>query len=308
MFESLYDRSMDSLGYCCINTELRERGIFCSRSMIKRTFSLSRASELALENVKDLLRILKWNELHDIRVFRISSEILPRYTCKTHRYSFTDLKDHEEISSILGECGSYVKQHNHEISFHPGPFTVLASPNKESVNNSILELEYHSMLCDMLDPHDELDIPINIHVGGSYNKTYEETANRFIEVYRGLSSNIRSRLVIENDDKGNCWSVKKLYDYLYLKIGIPITLDIHHWYFCHEEDRTLEEDYKLSRSTWGTRSQQIHYSESKDENKMVPAHSYIYVNKLPSFLEGKYHVHLECKGKEQGLYALRDLG
>ena len=57
---------MNQLGYACINMNLSNHKpkITTNRSMIKRTFTekgLPYASELALQNCKDLLTILKWN-------------------------------------------------------------------------------------------------------------------------------------------------------------------------------------------------------------------------------------------------------
>ena len=45
-----------SLGLCCINTELRSKKppVFCSRSCIRRTFTVESAKEKALQNVKDI--------------------------------------------------------------------------------------------------------------------------------------------------------------------------------------------------------------------------------------------------------------
>ena len=60
-------------GYACINMTLsdvpKSKRITTNRSMIKRTFlkeGIKRASELALQNVLDLEKILKWNEQNDI--------------------------------------------------------------------------------------------------------------------------------------------------------------------------------------------------------------------------------------------------
>ena len=61
-----------NLGYACINMALSypEKGkerITTNRGMIKRTFQqkgLPYASALTLQNAKDLLQILQWNEQH----------------------------------------------------------------------------------------------------------------------------------------------------------------------------------------------------------------------------------------------------
>ena len=47
----------------------------------------------------------------------------------------------------------------------------------------------------------------------------------FIQNYNRLSNNCRNRLVIENDDKLNCWSVKQLIEDFYPQTNIPITFD-----------------------------------------------------------------------------------
>ena len=71
---------MIRLGYACINMTLREKNIFTSRTMRKKTFlekGLPYASELILNNVKDLVKILQWNYKNNVEVFRISSVIMP---------------------------------------------------------------------------------------------------------------------------------------------------------------------------------------------------------------------------------------
>ena len=55
---------MNRFGYACINMDLREKGIFNSRTMRKATFlskGLPHASKLVLQNVKDMLPIFNWN-------------------------------------------------------------------------------------------------------------------------------------------------------------------------------------------------------------------------------------------------------
>ena len=56
---------MRHIGYACINMTLGKKGILTGRAMRKATLDskgLSYASELALQNVKDLETILKWNK------------------------------------------------------------------------------------------------------------------------------------------------------------------------------------------------------------------------------------------------------
>ena len=61
-----------NLGLMCINDTLRENDIFCSRSMIRRTFNVEKAKEMALQNIKDISKLILWNNDHDIFSLRIS--------------------------------------------------------------------------------------------------------------------------------------------------------------------------------------------------------------------------------------------
>ena len=73
-----------NLGYACLNMSLSNRKkserITTNRSMIRRTFDqkgVDYASEFALQNCKDLYSILQWNEEHNIKFFRLSSQFFP---------------------------------------------------------------------------------------------------------------------------------------------------------------------------------------------------------------------------------------
>ena len=82
---------MVNLGYACINTGLSANKIMTNRTMRRKTFEakgLDYVSELALANVKDLETIVKWNNEHRIKLFRLSSQILPW----SDDYKLSDLK------------------------------------------------------------------------------------------------------------------------------------------------------------------------------------------------------------------------
>ena len=103
---------MNNIGYACINMELSEqpksKRVTTNRSMIKRTFQekgVAYASELALANCRDLLTILKWNEAHGFRFFRLSSDLFPWAS----EYKLSNLPDFDEICDALQEAGDYVE-------------------------------------------------------------------------------------------------------------------------------------------------------------------------------------------------------
>jgi UV DNA damage endonuclease len=249
-------------GYCCINQELSAQGIRTGRTMIDRKFKqggMQLASDIALANARDLLPILQWNEAQGIRLFRVGSELFPRW----NHYELADLPDIDLITQHLRAAGDYAKAHGHRITTHPGPFNILGSPDAVVVDNTIVSLERHSELFDLMGFAPSFDNLINIHVGATYNDK-AGTIHRWLHNWDRLSDSLKARLVIENDDKASMYSVRELHKMLHVEIGIPITFDYWHHTF-NTGDLTEEEAFFLARETW-TRYNVIqctHYSESR---------------------------------------------
>ena len=66
-----------NLGYACINTDLKNKGIFTNRTMRRKTFDskgLDYVSELSLQNVKDLKTHILWNN-----EFKIKAIVFKKY-------------------------------------------------------------------------------------------------------------------------------------------------------------------------------------------------------------------------------------
>ena len=121
-----------NLGYACINTILQSSKITTNRTIRKKTFEnkgLDLVSELALKNVRDLKTYVQWNNEHNIKLFRISSQIFPWM----EEYEYSDLKDYNEIKDLMLEIGEIATKHNQRLTMHPGPFHCLASPNPKVV-------------------------------------------------------------------------------------------------------------------------------------------------------------------------------
>ena len=114
------------LGYPCINVKLQtEQGIYTNRHIIKKTFEAQRntnevVSKLSLENVKDLVKIIQWNERNGIKFFRLSSNIFPWMS----EYELTDLPDWKLIdprtrsAMVLALCQERNEQWCKDISIH----------------------------------------------------------------------------------------------------------------------------------------------------------------------------------------------
>ena len=259
---------MIRFGYACNNMELGKAGIRTGRTMIQRIFEkggMPLASERSLLNAEDLLPILKWNLAHGIRLFRIGSEMFPRW----NHYEIKDLPDYDRICEVLQEAGDFAREHGIRLTTHPGPFHILGSPDPVVVENSIVSLERHSEMFDMLGYAPSYDNKINIHIGAAYNDK-PTTITRWIKNYYRLSESVRARLVIENDDKASMYSVRDLYEMVHTHTGIPITFDYWHHTFC-TGDLTEQEAFFMARSTWEKHgvTQCTHYSESRRQEQKL---------------------------------------
>ena len=259
-------------------------------------FSIDRASELALKNSEDLLKILEWNDRNSIQFFRIGSGIFPFIDHTDLQYKVTDLPNAVAIQENLRMAGNFAKRTGMRLSCHPGPYTCLGSPNQQTVEKSLLGLKMHSDLADLLGYGKEF--AINIHIGGVYENK-EETAKRFAEQYVKLPTDIRQRLTIENDDKASMWSMSDLFELIVpLCPAIKLVLDIHHHRFCQRE--SLQEAARMSFSTWSGFCEipKVHYSESRPDAR-PQAHSDCITETIPTlsnFVE--YDIMVEAKSKE----------
>jgi UV DNA damage endonuclease len=105
---------------------------------------------------------------------------------------------------------------------------------------------------------------MNLHVHNK-NGTHSEIIERFMRNFNRLDPNCRSRLVIENDDKVNCWSVRELINYFNPITNIPITFDyLHHK--CNPDDMNEQEALESCYLTWQEYRPLFHYSESAPGN------------------------------------------
>ena len=296
------------LGYACINMTLGEKKISTNRSMIKKTFmerGIPYASELALLNVKDLETIIKWNVEHDIKFFRMSSDIFPWAS----EYDILSLPNIKEISQILERIGNFAKENGVRLTAHPGPFNVLCSPNPSVVQNTIKDLENHAKVFDLMGLTKTPYNKINIHCNGTYGNK-QESMERFCSNFKLLSHSVQSRLTVENDDKASMYSVKDLM-FIHETIGIPIVFDYHHHQFC-TGDISEREALELAILTWpDSITPIVHYSSSKQKetgnSKEKPqAHSDYILEEIDQY-DYEVDIMLECKAKELALLEYRQV-
>ena len=306
----MYINSMNSMGYACINMNLSKSKprVTTNRSMIKRTFTekgLPYASELTLQNCKDLLTILKWNNDNGFDFFRMSSDIIPWAS----EYNICDLPDYDEIKSVLKECGDFATDNNIRITTHPGPFNVLTSPHPHVVDNCIKDLSIHGEVMDMMGLSRTPYNKINIHIGGVYGDKVS-AMDRFCKNFHRLPNSVKSRLTVENDDKSSMYSVVDLYEGVYKVIGIPIVFDYHHHRF-NTGGLSEEDALEVAISTWIDVVPVVHYSESRsieqEDDKIRPQAHSDYVRDYINTYGNRVDIMVEAKAKELAVLKYKEL-
>ena len=160
------DNKPIQLGLCCLNTVLRTQTmpVFCSRKMIMRTIKekgINALKQKIIANVHDLFKMIKWNEQNGIKVLRISSELFPHFSNpKVENY------DMDFVDKILKEIGAYARSMNHRLTFHPGQYNVVGTPNEKTFQQTICDLSYHAEVLDRMGMG--INSVMVVHGGGMY--------------------------------------------------------------------------------------------------------------------------------------------
>ncbi|WEK53624.1 MAG: UV DNA damage repair endonuclease UvsE [Candidatus Cohnella colombiensis] len=197
-----------------------------SRTMTMKSFSkledrdagLRRLEQLAEENLNTTLRLLKHCFYMDVKVYRITSKLIPLLTHE----AMSDWNPYPTLAPAFESIGSYAKEHRMRVSFHPDHFTVLSTPREEVFRNSVKDLDHHVRMLEAMGLDDRATC--NIHVGGSYGDK-ETSAERFIRQYQTIEDRITNRITLENDDK--TFTVLETLE-ISEAVGAPMVLDIHH--------------------------------------------------------------------------------
>ena len=303
------DNQPIQLGLCCLNTVLRGQkpAVFSSRKMIIRTIQEKGIGELKLkiiDNLKDCLKMIEWNEQNGIKVFRLSSEMFPhKSNPKVEDYSLDFAED------LLKQIGNLAKSYNHRLTFHPGQYNVVGSPSLEKFNQTICDLKYHADVLDLINMGN--DSVMVVHGGGVYGDK-EKTIRRWCDQYNLLPENVKNRLVLENCEK--CFSIEDCIK-VSSAIKIPIVFDTHHYNcYCqlHPDElfKQPQEYIPQILESWKIRNIKPKFHVSEQGLGRIGHHS-DYIQEIPDYLleiPKKYKVNIdimiEAKMKEQAIFRL----
>lgn len=207
-------------------------------------------------NLTNTLRALHYNIAHEIKVYRMSSSIVP---LATHPEVKWDYKT--PFQEKFKRIGDLVKEHGLRVSFHPNQFTLFTSPRPHVTENAIGDLDYHVSMLELMGLDNRAIT--NIHIGGSYGDK-EETLKRFHNNFDTVSERIQSRITLENDDK--TYNAEETLSVCEDR-GVPFIFDYHH-HMANQGDGLSDNFFERVEKTWQNRgvSVKYHLSSPKSES------------------------------------------
>ncbi|TXM62189.1 UV damage endonuclease UvsE [Methylobacterium sp. WL120] len=208
------------------------------------------------------------------RLLRMASNVLPGYTHPVARDIYAEPEMRRLVEAGLARCGEAARAGSVRLSFHPGPFCVIASRNPAASENGIAEFEYHAELMALLGygdgwhPH---GAHINIHVGAR-----DPGTEGFRAALPRLSQTARDLITVENDE--NAFGLEAV---LALADSVPVVLDLHHHWVESRGEYIAPEDPRVARvrESWRGVRPVAHVSVSRET--VLPEHD---PDALPDFV------------------------
>lgn len=292
----IHGRVNMSIGYACktvgvINTHMK--------SCTLKNASKERLTELAKHNINSLNNIIDYNIENNIKLFRISSDLIPFGSSKVNKIKWWDIFSYE-----LYSIGEKIKSCNMRVSVHPGQYTVLNSNNDDVVMNAVQDLIYHTRILDSLGLNSMHKVVL--HIGGAYDNK-ELSAKRFANNYTLLDENIKKRLVIENDDK--IYNVEEVLE-IGQKLKIPVIFDnLHNEINPTQQDMGEKYWIEQCKSTWKKEdgNQKIHYSQQAAQRKRGSHSDFISIKEFMTFYEmlGRTDIDIMLEVKDKNLSCVK---
>lgn len=277
---------INRVGFPCLTTSL---GWTTGHTTRLNNFSEEKQEEKINQNIDDLVKILNWMGKTKQRMFRLSCEVVP---FATHSIS-KNIDWESKVKSKLSKIGSYFLPHNFRFSIHAMPFVVLNSPKSYVVKNSLAELEYYTKLLDYMGC--DSTHKIIIHPGGVYDDK-PKAIKDLISTIKTIDDNIKSRLVLENDDKH--YSYRDVLE-ISEEVGIAPIFDIHHFYLLPSPK--IARDLERGKKLWDS-IPKIHASSSMPNSRHGTHDDYtkeLMLKRITQIIPFDVDVMFECGKKEE---------
>ena len=204
-----------SIGYACLNIGTPNTYI---RSVMQRNATPEKLTEVTTHNLAALERMIDYNRKNDIKLFRISSDLIPFGSSPINALAWPEI--HKET---FDRIGAKIRKNGIRVSLHPGQYTVLNSPTEDVGERAIADLIYHDKILAALGT--DTTNKIVLHVGGIYGDK-KEAIERFEQNFRRLPETVQNRLILENDDR--LYNIEEVLELAH-RLQIPAVYDnLHH--------------------------------------------------------------------------------
>lgn len=220
-----FNPSVQRLGTVCIITDDNHKNIATIGTITQKYLSTRSKREQhdkivskLKQNLQALMTQLRWiaNQPSCMRLFRISSNLLPMYDHPEYNHPYTDFVVSTMVKSSLRRAGDFCREHDIRIAMHPDQYCVINSDKPDVVRKSlnVLYMHEHIITC-MGYGQQRQDCTVNIHLNGKTDTVPVED----------MSPALRNVLTFENDERTGtverCLDVCNKYDF-------PVLYDIHH--------------------------------------------------------------------------------
>ena len=261
----------------------------------------------------------------DLRMVRLSSDILPVYTEPSWKWFWRQPDVRAFAEKGFARVGDVARKNNVRLSFHPGQFCVLASINPGIVERSIEEFEYHADMARWMGYGKTFqDFKINVHISGKLGpQGVRDALNK-------MTPEARNCLTIENDEM--TWGIDSSIE---LVKDCALVMDIHHhWINSGEYIEATDDRVKRIIDSWRGVRPTLHYSVSREDclidhpghirphlptlleqgykKQKLRAHSEFYwntaVNEWALMFRDSFDIMCESKAKNLSSFALYEQG
>ena len=130
------------IGYACITLGVVGTDY---RTCMQKNASEEVLTGLIANNLQALSSAVDYNIRNGIRLFRITSDLIPFGSSPVNTLDWSSL-----FASELAQIGQAIRKSGMRVSLHPGQYTVLNTPREEVFRRAVDDLVYHNRILDGL--------------------------------------------------------------------------------------------------------------------------------------------------------------
>ena len=296
-FDNIFLPIMSSrLGLVCITHSQEVRFRTITRTRLHQHEEAQQRSVLEAlyrDNLQRLDAALSFCAAENVALYRMPSSLFPFFDAPIGR---------EVMATLAGEVarvGARALAMDIRLVMHPDQFVVLNSDSDNVVANSIVILQMHADIMDLLQQPRSPWALIEIHGGKSGR------SGKLIDAIAQLPDAIRLRLGLENDEYA--YGASEILEICQAS-GVPMVFDAHH-HIVHEgladyEDPGIADMLRKARATWPDPAQQLVHISNGRTAFGDRSHADL-IDVMPSSFAAAPWIEVEAKFKEEAIRKLR---